>query len=493
MRHSIILLLGMTLWMTEGHAQNVNSQGARKALDDFRKETRKEFEEFRQQCLKEYADVVRNPWRLFEETPPVPAPKKDEVPPIVMPEDDKGKPLKDHSVVIDEVVNPIPIMPLPQPIEPIEETPVENQPRISFAFYGTDCNVRFDKDKLFSLTDISEESVAQTFEQMGNKDYDNMIIDCLRLRDDLQLNDWAYLQMLKQLSAIIAGNNTNVGTLLIAYLYMQSGYKMRIGSDYERLYLLFASRHTIYEQTSYSIDGETYYGIESLPSRLHICQAAFPKEKSLSLLLHCQPKFTESTSSERTISSKEYADMAVTTHVNKNLISFYDAYPASMIDNNFMTKWATYANTPISKDVETQLYSQLKKKIKGDTPLNAIEKLLNWVQTGFAYEYDDKVWGHDRAFFAEESLYYPYCDCEDRSILFTRIVRDVMGLECILVYYPGHLAAAVAFTNDDVRGDYIMLNGKRFIVCDPTYIGAPVGLTMPGMDNQKAKVILLNK
>ena len=299
MRHSIILLLGMTLWMTGGHAQNVNSQGARKALDDFRKETRKEFEEFRQQCLKEYADVVRNPWRLFEETPPVPAPKKDEVPPIVMPEDDKGKPLKDHSVVIDEIVN--------------------------------------DKDKLFSLTDISKESVAQTFEQMENKDYDNMIIDCLRLRDDLQLNDWAYLQMLKQLSAIIAGNNTNVGTLLIAYLYMQSGYKMRIGSDYERLYLLFASRHTIYEQTSYSIDGETYYGIESLPSRLHICQAAFPKEKSLSLLLHCQPKFAESTSSERTISSKEYADMAVTTHVNKNLISFYDAYPASMIDNNFMT------------------------------------------------------------------------------------------------------------------------------------------------------------
>ena len=34
-------------------------------------------------------------------------------------------------------------------------------------------------------------------------------------------------------------------------------------------------------------------------------------------------------------------------------------------------------------------------------------------------------------------------NCEDRAILFTRIVRDLLGLKCILIYYPGHLASAV--------------------------------------------------
>ena len=116
--------------------------------------------------------------------------------------------------------------------------------------------------------------------------------------------------------------------------------------------------------------------------------------------------------------------------------------------------------------------------------------LLNFVQTAFVYEYDDKVWGDDRAFFAEETLYYPYADCEDRSILFSRLVRDLLGLKVVLVYYPGHLATAVHFT-DHVTGDYIQLNGQRFTVCDPTYIGAPVGATMPSMDNGEAKVILL--
>ena len=51
---------------------------------------------------------------------------------------------------------------------------------------------------------------------------------------------------------------------------------------------------------------------------------------------------------------------------------------------------------------------------------------------------------------------------------------------------------AVAFS-ENVKGDYIELDGQRYIICDPTYIGAPVGLTMPDMDNATAKVILLKR
>ena len=144
----------------------------------------------------------------------------------------------------------------------------------------------------------------------------------------------------------------------------------------------------------------------------------------------------------------------------------------------------------MNERVKKQLYPPLRSVIQGKSQQEAANILLNFVQTAFVYEYDDKVWGSDRAFFAEESLYYPYCDCEDRSILFSRLVRDLLGLKVLLVYYPGHLATAVRFT-EPVTGDYISLNNQKYIVCDPTYIGAPVGATMPDMDNGKAKVILL--
>ena len=175
---------------------------------------------------------------------------------------------------------------------------------------------------------------------------------------------------------------------------------------------------------------------------------------------------------------------------DENLISFFATYPTSMLDDNFCTRWSFYANTPMSERIKKQLYPSLQKTIQGKSQYEAANVLLNFVQTAFVYEYDDKVWGGDRAFFAEESLYYPYCDCEDRSILFSRLVRDLLGLKVLLVYYPGHLATAVCFT-DNVTGDYISLNNQKYVVCDPTYIGAPVGATMPDMDNSSAKVILL--
>ena len=62
----------------------------------------------------------------------------------------------------------------------------------------------------------------------------------------------------------------------------------------------------------------------------------------------------------------------------------------------------------------------------------------------------------------------------------------------IFIYYPGHLATAVAF-DDEGAGDYVMYRNRKYIVCDPTFINAAVGRTMPGMDNQEAQIIALQR
>ena len=160
--------------------------------------------------------------------------------------------------------------------------------------------------------------------------------------------------------------------------------------------------------------------------------------------------------------------------------------------STWMTRWAYYANTPVTPEIKEKVYPQLEQYVKGVSKVAGANKLLNWVQMGLKYEYDEKVWGQDRAFFAEESLYYPYCDCEDRSILFSHLMRDLLDLDVVLVYYPGHLATAVCF-NEPVEGDYIMVNGRKFTVADPTYYNANVGKTMSRMDNSQAKVILLKR
>ena len=324
---------------------------------------------------------------------------------------------------------------------------------------------------------------------MSGADYNNTIRDCLEFRIKRQLSDWAYLNILHKMAIQFMGD-TNEATLLTAYIYCQSGYQMRMGISNNRLYLLYACDHGIFDKGYFEIDGKKFYLFMADVKGLNICNVSFPQEKPMSLLISKEQLFDFAKAPQRILKSRDYPNVTLQNCVNKNAMDFYSAYPTSMINDNVVSRWAMYANMPLPERIKKELFPALQSKIKGLSQLDAMEKLLRFVQTAFVYEYDDKVWGHDRAFFPEETLYYPYCDCEDRSIFLSRIVRDMLGLKCILIFYPGHLAMAVHFT-ENVQGDYIMLDGMKFVVCDPTYICAPVGKTMPSMDNKTAQVILL--
>lgn len=471
--------------------------------NQFRQQAQKEYADFRRKCNAEYAEFLKSAWESYVAGPVIPKPKDETVPPVVMPEDDQDKPIESNPVPIDTIVAPINDEPAPQPkpIAPIYEIPEPVPTWLAFTFFGTEGKVRVPKEmpkKLVGLDKkLSGETLADAWDALCEGDYDNLMRDCIELRIRHHLCDWAYLQMIRELSGAYCGSRGNAATFFTAWIYCQTGYQMRLAvSETNQLYLLIGSAHQIYGWSSYLVDGLHFYPFlhdgEPMPDRVQICGASFPEEQPLSLFVPYAQNFSQNYGAVRTIQSDRYPSVAVNIKVNQNLMKFYETYPSSMLDDNFITRWAMYANTPLAEDVKAQLYPQLKACIEGKSQLDAANILLNWVQTGFVYEYDDKVWGGDRAFFAEESLNYPYCDCEDRSILYTRLVRDLLGLDCILIYYPGHLACAVHFT-ENAAGDYINLNGQKFVVTDPTFIGAPVGYTMTGMDNKAAKVILLNK
>lgn len=491
MKHSFSAVLGMAFCCVAiSHAQNLKTD--REEFDKFVQQMTDDFDNFRRQSMAQFAEFVRNPWKEFEETKPIPKPEPKPVPPVIMEDEDNKDPVKDNPVVIEDVVTPVIDEPQPKPLEPIEEVPVVNPEYVDFAFFGTADKVRCDKSCLPSLSRLSESGIAEMLQQLASEDFDNTILDCLQIRQDRKLSDWAYLQMLNKLAESLYPSNPNEAQLMLAYLYLQSGYRTRLGTDGTNLYMLYASKHQIYEHPYYSVDGYNYYGVKNLPGRMNICQASFPNEQSLSLLVNTNQTFALDMTPEREIRSKAYPESKFSVSVNKNLLDFYSTYPSSALDGNVMTRWAMYANTPMDRNVADKLYPVLKGILAEKSEYDATNILLNTIQTGMEYEYDNKVWGTDRAFFPEETLYYPYCDCEDRAILLTRMVRDLLGLNCLLVYYPGHLAAAIEYTGDDVTGDYISLDGHKYVIADPTYINAPIGRTMPGMDNAVAKVILLD-
>ena len=490
------------------------------------------YNKFRKEMLKDYSDFVRKAWKDYQASPAVEAPKDEHVEPQLAPGADaetaslfsklfgrkhkrtkqpvvKPKPVEQRPVqyTVQEVVKPEPVAPQAQPQVPAEPKVEKANDYMSFTVFGTECKVRIGDNCRFRLPSVKSNDVADAIEHVfPGQQFENMLYDCLQERKSHGFSDWAYYQMLLSLTRQFYGD-TNEAVLAQAFLYSQSGYKMRLAHADNKLYMLAATRHFIYNKLFYSLDGEWFFLLSGdQPKSLGICQASFPKESTLSLRISTEQMLSDNPTIQRTIKSRKNPDFSVTITSNKNYIDFYDTYPSSMVENNFMTRWAMYANSPIEPGIRDQLYPQLKEKLAGYNQVDAVQQLLWWMHgmvdldgeitnsDTFLYRYDEDVWGCDRAFFGEETLFYPYCDCEDRSILLSHLVRDLVGLDVVLVHYPGHLAMAVNFTEAiPANCDYITLDGRKFVICDPTYIGSRVGETMSGMENQPTTVILLQR
>lgn len=538
-----LLMLLALVCMNRASAQD--DDDPRKAFEKARAEMHKDYDDFRKQALAEYSDFVRQAWKEFGAEPAVPAPKEQEILPQLAPGADQetaswfGKQLtklgsmfkkkgrkvpeqiqpaaqpqaqkkaeekKPVEMAVQEVIKPEPPIKQPEPLAEVKEETFRANSYMTFEVFGTQCKVRIGENCRFKLKDVSSDAVADVIrDEFPKPQFDNMLFDCLQERKRHDFSDWAYYQMLLALTRKFYGEGTNEAVLAQAFLYSQSGYKMRLAHDDSHLYMLAATRHFIYNKLFFSLDGDWYFMLDGKQSeKLSICQASFPKESSLSLKISAAQRLAMNPTGERTLTSRKNPDFSFTIHSNKNYIDFLGTYPSSTVNNNFMTRWSMYANCPLDESIREQLYPKMKEKLVGKSELMAVQELLWWMHGNvdlegviqdsncFLYRYDEDVWGVDRAFFGEETLFYPYCDCEDRSILLSHLVRDVVGLDVVLVYYPGHLAMAVHF-NEPVEGDYVMCEGRKFIVVDPTYIGSRVGETMPMVADEPTTVILLDR
>jgi len=179
------------------------------------------------------------------------------------------------------------------------------------------------------------------------------------------------------------------------------------------------------------------------------------------------------------IKKLQYNNSTITLTLNKNKIDFYKDYPTCHA--------SIYPNAMLDYQLKQQLISQIRKVIANKKTEDALSWLLNFVQLGFNYKTDNNQFGYEKYFFVDEILYYPFSDCEDKSIFFSWLVHHLLQLDVILLEYTDHMATAVCINTD--RGETINHNSRNFTICDPTYKNAAVGQCMPKYKGQIPKKI----
>ena len=460
---------------------NQQKRQMRQQYDEARKKAEEEYAAFRKKANEEYAEAVKKAWQQMGVEPAIPKPEEPEPPRPPAPVPDKEPttdPLPQAEVVPLPEVKPAVLAP------PVPE-PAPEAPTMQFDIYGTGCSVHTNTvDLCFKLSSVDEQGVAEAWQNLSQEKYDAMLHDCLAQRDRLHLGDWGYLRLLQSATEKLLGKGSNEAVLLQMYLLTQSGYRVRIAKADGHLALLVPFSHTIYNYSYIPIDGLKHYLLASTKgSRVQVCNVGFPREQVADIRLAGLPVLEGDPQPKRAFSAARFGTLKTEVGVDRILIDVMNDYPLS-------SAWDCYAHAGLSETVKADLYPVLRSQIAGKSKKKAAFMLLDFVQSAFAYATDQDQFGYERPLFGDESFYYPKNDCEDRSILYSILVRDLLGLDVALVHWPGHLATAVAFP-EEVEGDYFTIDGRRYTVCDPTYIGAGIGETMPKFKNVEAKLVKL--
>ena len=377
--------------------------------------------------------------------------------------------------------------PAAEPRLPVSSTPTSplyrgESGRSKIVYGGLAFYLNNSLNRKCSLNGLNENAIADAYEALCNSDYKPLLADCAQIRKDLRLNDWGVFTLVRQVADTYCGT-ANESIVMQQFLLNEMGYKARMArkATEDKMMLFVATDCSIYAHPYITLNGQNYYNLSgnNEQCQFYMCQKDSPKAKnSVGMQLKEAPLFPGTVVSS-THQAKGSA-ARVTVDVPKALMDFYKDYP--------QCDYSVYFNAPVNAAMENRILSSLAPLVQGRNEADAANILINFVQTAFQYQTDGQQFGYEKPFFVEELFYYPYSDCEDRAMLFSYLVRKLLGLYVVSLDYPEHIATAVRF-NGNVSGDYLMVNGRKYIVCDPTYIGASIGMTMPRYKTVSAKVL----
>jgi hypothetical protein len=296
---------------------------------------------------------------------------------------------------------------------------------------------------------------------------------------ELNLNDFGYFRLVEKAGrAVFPGLNRSLAFTWINLI--RNGLDARLGYSEKRIYLLVSCEYPLRSPGSAELSGKKYYlwrlPGQAAPGELSICDPWPGKSAPVGMTLRDFPRLPKRVVTK----ALAFDGRTVTLNVNRFLVDFLSSYEVASL--------AFYFNAPVSGDLISGFDRTIQPLLKDRSETEKVNLLLEFIQGTFTYKNDLEQFGHEKYMFPDEAAYYPYTDCEDRAVLFAKLTRHYTGLDVVGLDYPDHVSAAVRFTEPMV-GDYILYNGGKYYLCDPTYIGARAGMGMEELRGVRPGVI----
>jgi hypothetical protein len=331
------------------------------------------------------------------------------------------------------------------------------------------------------LSHVNPKSITDFYSAVAkNRDsWQSILLHLNKLNEKYRLNDWGFYQLVKAASTAVFIDH-NEQKLFTWFLLLKSGFITKIGYDENDIYVMLATRNKLYS-TPYFIESGLIYFVLDVEKKnfqnIQTHQMNYPvNTRNFSFELKHYPIFEGQILTKRLF----YKSEELLLEFSKSKIDFLASYPQCDLNIYFQS-----GLTSKSVAVLDGLFYPL---IKGKNNREIIDLLLNFCHTALTYATDQDQFGKEKYLFAEESLFYPQNDCEDRTILLASLVKRYTGLPSIALDFPGHVTLAVQLS-DNSNGAFITYANQKYYICDPTYLNARTGMISDEYKTMKAKIL----
>jgi len=460
------------------------------AQDDYQKWLKQEQEKmkkFKTEEDKKFLEFLEKEWKAVKTEKSIKPDEKPKspIPPRIVPTDET-------IAEKQEVKNVLPPPKIEEKKEEISPPKIDkkNDEFVSiFNFYGVRAEITHKKDLFVLLKGkLENKSISNYWNDISSQDYKPLLEQFDYYKEVLGFNDLALAKFIYYFAKKNYGEKDNEAKLFVWFSLLKLGFKARIGiKDDKEILLLLASKEKIYGVPYITQDNERYYIADfekpqfELQGDIYTYEGEFPGvEKKLEMSYEKAPKFDNKLEEKKLKFKYKGVEYNITVRYNKNSVDYFYKHP--------YVELPVYFKSSPSEFAASSLVNSLKEIVKDKSETEAANIILRFCQTAFDYKTDQEQFGWEKPMFIDEILNYEFSDCEDRTILFIFLVKNILGLDAIAIDYPGHLAAAVKF-NSDVQGDFVMFKNQKYIICDPTYINANIGMAMPNFKNVKPEII----
>ena len=334
-------------------------------------------------------------------------------------------------------------------------------------FYSEVIRLEYDETMRFGYKlSCSDNSLKGFYEKLEESNYRTLLVSLKDQRASMRLNDWFYFVLVREsCKAFYENEEENKQVALCWFCLNKSGFNANIRyAAGNRLKLYVQTKSVVYLVDSYVYKKKKYthlgFGVQEPPQGKNIGNLKYIPNNKGRCFDFSLGELTELPSSVK--SSKEIPftvngrNDTLRILFNKTIIDMMSEYP--FID------FEEYFTLGFSKASKQSLLPLLKERTKSLSKEEVVSYLLSFVRTGFEYEDDKVVYGREKPMIAEEVLYYPKADCEDKSALFLWLVRELLNLDMLVLEYPNHINIAVLL--DKAYGKPMERKGVKYSVCE---------------------------